>query len=108
MNEIEEYNPEIHCCETWYKDFCECVKKGMRKYRKEKRDKNVEKTKKILNKNNIPFACSKTPNVVVLNCNNEKIYLSLKRVNNKLFKCKYENNPKWYTYKKDNFLKLFI
>ena len=26
----EQYNPEIHCCRDWSKDYCECVKEKMK------------------------------------------------------------------------------
>ena len=66
MNE-EKYNPEIHCCRYWYKDFCECVKDSMKIAKKKSRDRNVNGTLNFLKKNNIDFIEGKVPNVVIIN-----------------------------------------
>jgi hypothetical protein len=102
MGEIEKYNPEKHCCEYWYKDFCDCYKASV----KEARDRNVDGTIDVLIDNNIEFALTATENIVFVINGRKKAYLSLKR-DRGLFKCKFEGAAKWYTFGKTKFLDIF-
>jgi len=105
MNE-EKYNPEIHCCRYWYKDFCECVKDSMKIAKKKSRDKNINGTLNFLKKNNIDFIESKVPNIVIINPKTDNVSLSLKKENN-LFKCRFNGHKKWYTFSKQKFIDKF-
>lgn len=97
----EEYDPSKHCCEYWYKDFCDCYKKS----RELGRQMQVSEGENFLNKNNIKYIETNISNVVKINLYPNNLYISLK-VKNHLIKCRFENNSKWYLYSKDKFLKL--
>ena len=105
MSEIK-YNPKIHCCPKWYKDFCKCSSSAFRAAKKNSRDKNVEGTIKILKDNNIKFIESKSKNVVILNPETDNVHLSLKRTNH-LFKVRYSGSNKWYTFGKNKLISKF-
>jgi len=97
-----EYNPEIHCCKNWYKDFCDCIVEGRKKHR----DENVNNTLNFLKKYNIPFTESKIMNVVIINPETDNVFLSLKREKN-LFKCKFTGKNIWFTYSEKKFIDKF-
>jgi len=103
---MEEYNPEIHCCYRWYKDYCECVKAKMKEEKKKSRDKNVNGTLNFLKKNKIDFIESKTPNVVIINPETDNVFLSLK-IKDHFLKCRYKGSKKWYLFRKAKFLEKF-
>ena len=100
VNSEEEYNPEIHCCDKWYKDYCQCSKE----YVKELRNKNVNSTVDFLKDNNIEFVKSKVSNVVIVNPNTDNVHLSLKRTTKGLFKCRFKGSNKWYYFNENKFL----
>lgn len=106
VNYIEKYDPEKHCCEYWYKDFCECVNRELREAKKKSRDKNVNDTLEFLEKNKIDFIESKTPNIVIINPETDNVFLSLKKENN-LLKCKFNGNKVWYKFSKKKFIDKF-
>ena len=91
----EEYNPKLHCCRYWFKDFCECIKEN----KKKSRDENVNGSLTFLEKNNIEYIDSQTANIVIINNQSDKAFLSLKRQQG-LFKCRFEGSSKWYTFSK--------
>lgn len=108
MDNKVEYDPNIHCCRDWDKDFCECVKASFAKYRKDVRDARVEATLKFLETHNIPYKPSKTQNVVIIegfHCG-QVANLSLKGERN-LFKLRFKGNSVWYRYSKKGFLERF-
>ncbi len=100
--EKEIYNPEIHCCEKWYKTYCGCVNE----HKKKLRDTNVNDTLDILKSNNIEFIKSKVSNIVIINPSTDKVSLSLKK-KGKLLKCRYNGSNKWYYYSEEKFLNKF-
>ena len=104
MSDNEKYNPKIHCCRYWYKDFCECTKKA----KKESMDRNVNGTLYFLKKNKIDYIESKIPNVVIINPKSDRAFLSLKKEKGYLFKCKFIGCETWYKFGKNKFLKRFI
>lgn len=106
MSNMEEYNPEIHCCKYWRSDFCECVKASMRAAKKKSRDRNVNGTLNFLKKNKIQFIESKTQNIVIINPQTDNVFLSLKKENN-LFKCRFNGSGKWYTFSRGKFIDRF-
>jgi hypothetical protein len=104
--ETEEYNPKIHCCREWHKDYCECVKSSMKERKKRSRDRNVNGTLIFLKKNKINFTQSKVPNVLIINPNTDNVSLSLKKENG-LLKCRYSGSNKWYTFSRQKFIDKF-
>lgn len=106
MNNEKKYNPEIHCCRYWYKDFCECSKNYLERVKKKSNDRNINDTLNFLRKNNIEFIKSKVPNIVIINPKTDKVFLSLKKEKN-LFKCRFKGNKKWYSFSKQKFIDNF-
>ena len=49
--------------------------------------------------NNIEYIDSQTANIVIINNQSDKAFLSLKRQQG-LFKCRFEGSSKWYTFSK--------
>lgn len=102
----EKYDPEKHCCDRWYKDYCTCVKEEIKESRKKSRDRNVNATLKFLKKNQIEFVESKINNVVVVNPETDHTYVSLKKIGS-LIQCRFKGSNKWYTYSKPKFVEKF-
>lgn len=103
---IMEYDPNKHCCKYWWKDFCECVKESMKEKKKRSRDTNVNSTLQLLNKNNIEYIESETPNMVIVNPDSDKAFLSLKKRGG-LLKLRFKGNNKWYTFSPRKFIERF-
>lgn len=96
------YNPQIHCCKYWYKDFCDCVKVRA----KEVKETNVQHTFDLLNKIDVNFYYSNVPNIVEINKNDEQIiYVSLKS-EGFLYKVRFEGRAQWYTYSEKKLIQL--
>lgn len=106
MIDTEEYNPKIHCCEYWYKDFCTCIKDSMKEYRARKKSRNINGTLRFLKKNKIKYHESNIPNIIIINPETDYVNVSLKK-NGNLIKCRFKNSSKWYLYSKNKFLETF-
>lgn len=99
-------NKENKDCMNCEKDWCECFKAHIKKVKKQWRDKNVIETLSLLNENNIEFVESKMSNIVILNPETDKVFLSLKK-KNRLFKCRYNGSNKWYTFTREKLIQKF-
>ena len=33
----DEYNPKVHCCKRFWKDWCDCIKEVTKKWKKDKK-----------------------------------------------------------------------
>jgi hypothetical protein len=103
----EQYNPEIHCCRDWSKDYCECVKEKTKRAKRKARNKAVRTTLNLLERNNIPYERTKTENVVQLYPKrNSGILLSLKCTNTEYgykFTCRWIDGH-WHYYTKQQLL----
>lgn len=97
----QNFNPDIHCCERWWKDYCNCVKD---KNTKRKQNK-INNTLKWLNLNNIIYLKTNVANIVRIQINSKDIFVSLVSKYN-LLNVKFEKSNKWFTYSKNNLLKL--
>lgn len=101
----EKYNPEIHCCEYWYKDICKCVSKTLKDWKTESRDKAVKRTIKFLESCGCKYHKSKVENVVYIDIEYGRISISLKSPLTEL-KIKV-GNGKWRMSKKAKFKEYF-
>ena len=97
--ENEVYDPKKHCCQYWYKDFCECVKNG----RLQQRQQRLETAIDIFEANNIKYEGSNIQSCFKVKTNkgqNMTVYYKTYGI----FKCRYDGSPKWYEYSKKKFL----
>jgi len=99
-----ECSPE---CPEYDKLFCQGVKDSTRQQRKDSRDRNVKGTLTLLKKCNLKYSETKTPNIVTINHKNKKVFISLKKLDRILIKCRFEGNNKWYTYTRTKFAEEF-
>ena len=104
--ENEKYNPAIHCCPYWYKDFCDCVKEDFKQYRKDQRDRSVTSMYGFLERHKVQYKHTATENIVLVNYESPTpIYLSLKTKHQKL-KFRYSGSSRWIYALKSEFVKI--
>ncbi len=99
--ENEKYNPEIHCCRYWYKDFCECVKNG----RSQQRIERLETAIDIFEANNIEYEKSNIQSCFKIKTNKGQ-FITVSYKTWGIFKCQYDGSSKWYDYSKKKFLEI--
>jgi hypothetical protein len=103
--EDAEYNPRIHCCPRYWKDFCDCVTE----FRKQEKEAQVNFGLDFLKSNNIEFEYSNVPNIVkVTSRNGSTANVSLKSIGRwGLIKCRFDNSATWYGYSRKKFIETF-
>lgn len=90
INNQETYDPDKHCCEKWYKDFCQCMKSHLRSIKNTRNASSSNGSITYLEKHKIEFKDSGVENVVITSTWPDEYRISLKT-----FKFKKSGQSKW-------------
>jgi hypothetical protein len=98
-DENQEYDPKKHCCEVWWKEYCDCIKK----MKKEEKEKNINSTIQELDKAGIKYEQSNVPSIVIIEAKSKQVRVSLKKEKG-MIKYQYAGYHQWYKTKMKEFI----